>query len=216
MLKLTEKIIYSDLKNRAFTSHDLERLFNTDASQYGAINRALKKKEIVRLHRGVYLLDNRYLTVPPSRFYLASRIDLHSYISMEAALSYHGWIPERTTQTTCITALGRTKTVNNNYGEFAFHHIPINRYEFYTGVSRVEEQQGPFFIASPLRALADLIYVRKIDDPSLDYLTNSLRIEFDDLATLAQEELSALRQAYRSKRVLQLIDNLQEYQQNEQ
>lgn len=211
MLKLTETIIESKHRGHIFTSEDLIHLLDgTPSSRYGAINKALKKQEIIRLHRGIYILNKKYLTKAFSKFYLASRIQFRSYVSLESALSFHGWIPERISAVMNVTAQTRSKSVSNDYGEFNYYHIPVNNYEFLTGVQRFEEQGQPFLLATPLRALTDLIYVRKIEKINLDYLINSLRIEFEDLLTITQNEIFSISNVYRSKRVLDFLTLLQQ------
>jgi hypothetical protein len=72
-----------------------------------------------------------------------------------------------------------------------------------------EEKNKPFFIASPLRALADYIYIQKVDNPTMHYLTESLRIEEEDLYQIEPHCFIDLQKVYRSKRVLHFLINLQ-------
>ena len=163
MLTITEKIIDTNLSYHAFTEADLEQLFDgSAASRYGLVNKALKKGELIRLRRGLYLLGKKYLPMKISKFYLASRIATHSYISLESALSHHGWIPERVVSTFSIIAQGRTRSFKTPLGEYSYYLIPTNDYEFLTGVNREQIDHQPYLIASPIRALADLVYIRKI------------------------------------------------------
>ena len=60
------------------------------------------------------------------------------------------------------------------------------------------------FIASPLRAIADAIYLDKEitwKRDGLGYLTDSLRIEEDDLAGLSFESVEEILESFRSRRV---------------
>lgn len=210
MLNITEKIINSALKNRAFTSEDFASHFAcSSASRYGLINNALKKGEIIKLRRGLYILNSKYLSHPASKYYLASRILDHSYISFGSALSFHRWIPERVTAIMSATAQTRKKSFANEYGRFYYFPIPINCYEYFTGVERFEDQHQPFFMASPLRAICDLIYSQKINNANTEYLIHSLRVEMDDVLSITHDEITALHQAYRSKRVLDFLTIMQ-------
>jgi len=62
--------------------------------QFGLLRRALKAGEVVRIHRGLYCLATKYLRQKIDPLVLSQRIYGPSYISLETALSHHGWIPE--------------------------------------------------------------------------------------------------------------------------
>ena len=211
MLKATEKIIDVGFADNILTGVNLEQLFDkTPASRYGLVNKMLKKGELIKLRRGLYTLAQKFRHSKISAFHLASRIVTHSYISLESALAYHNWIPEKVIPTISVTAFGRSRTFHTPFGEFIYYHIPVNAYEFFTGVSREEIANKPFFIASPLRALADLVYVKKINWRGLDFLFKSLRIEEEYIKQIDKKELHTLKHVYRSKRVLAFLHNLSE------
>ena len=61
MQTITEKIIEADFKNHIFTEIDLTRLLpGTIARHYGLVNKALKKGELIRLRRGLYIIASKY------------------------------------------------------------------------------------------------------------------------------------------------------------
>ena len=210
MTTIKDKIIEAGFADHILTDVDLNNLFvSTSAARYGMVNKALKKEELVKIRRGLYLLADKYRHKKLSKFFLASRITPHSYVSFESALSNYGWIPERVSTITSVLARGRTKKFITPYGEFAFYHLPTNEYEFLTGVTRVEEIEGePFLLASPLRALADLAYVKKIDWEGLEFLTKSLRIDIEQLMQIDPNHFFEIKRIYRSRRVLRFLDNL--------
>jgi predicted transcriptional regulator of viral defense system len=212
MSTLKDKIIEVNFTDHILTDVDLNGLLDgTPAARYGMVNKALKKGEIIKVRRGLYLLADKYRHKKLSKFFLASRIVPHSYISLESALSYYGWIPERVTMVTSILAIGRTKKFATPFGEFIFYQLPVNEYEFLTGVTRVEEIKGePFLLASPLRALADYVYMRKIDWQGIDYLTTSLRTDVEQLMKITVNDFIEINKVYRSKRVLHFLDCLKQ------
>jgi hypothetical protein len=60
------------------------------------------------------------------------------------------------------------------------------------------------FVASPLRAIADKVYLNKEiswNRNGLGYLTESLRIEEDDLRSLSFEALDEILDSIRNRRV---------------
>lgn len=210
MTTLKNKIIEANFTDHILTDVDFTCFLDgTAAARYGMVNKAIKKGELIKIRRGLYTLADKYRHKKLSKFFLASRIVPHSYISLESALSYYGWIPERVMTVTSILALGRTKKFITSFGEFIFYQSPVNEYEFLTGVTRVEEIEGePFFLASPLRALADYVYVKKIDWNGLDYLMGSLRIDIEELMKVESNDFLEIKNVYRSKRVLHFLDNL--------
>ncbi len=183
MSMLKEKIIEQNCAERILTEVDLRALLGgTAAARYGVINKALKKGELINIRRGLYILATKYRHKKLSHCFLANRIVPHSYISLESAMSYYSWIPERVTVVTSVSAFGRTKNFETPFGDFIFYQPSINEYEFLTGVIRTEEiPDEPFLLASPLRLLADYVYIRKIEWEGLNYFIHSLRIDIEQL-----------------------------------
>lgn len=212
MTTLKNNIIEAGFADHILTDVDLATLLDgTSAVRYALVNKALKKGEIITIRRGLYLLADKYRQKKLSKFFLASRIVPHSYISLESALSYYGWIPEHVKTVTSVLACGRTKKFVTSFGEFVFYQLPVNEYEFFTGVARVEKiADEPFLIASPLRALADYVYIKKIDWQGIRYLTDSLRIETEQLMQLNLDSFFEIKKIYRSKRVLHFLDSLKQ------
>jgi predicted transcriptional regulator of viral defense system len=212
MSTLKDKIIEAGLTDHVLTDVDLNNILEgTAAARYGMVNKALKQAEMIKLRRGLYMLADKYRHKKLSKHYLASRIVPHSYISLESALSYHGWIPEHVATVTSVLAERPTRKHLTIFGEFIFYQLPVKEYEFLTGINRVEEIKGePFFIASPLRALADYIYIKKIDWQGIDYLSTSLRIEIEEMKKIKRIDFSDIKKVYRSKRVLNFLDNLKQ------
>lgn len=210
MLKSTEQIIEAGLRETVFTFSDLKPILGgTPASRYALINKALSKGEWIQLKRGAYILNPKYQIQKLSLFHIASQMEPHSYISLESALSHHGWIPENVTVVSSVIGKGRTKILKTPIEEFNFYFIPTNPYEFLTGVLREQFGKQPFLIATPLRALMDMVYEKKLDWMGLDFLTEGLRIDIEHLTQLDQNSFNNIKQVYRSKRVLKFIVNLE-------
>jgi hypothetical protein len=158
------------------------------------LKRAVAGGEIWRIHRGLYGLSDRYgrgAAINPME--LAQRIHGPSYVSLETALSHHGWIPEGVQAITSVT-LGRSRTFDTPVGLFSFTRVPQRN--FLAGVRRIlPEGGGAFFLATPLKALADHVYVQRCDWDSVGPVLESLRVDersLDDLtAALFDEVMSA-------------------------
>ena len=206
MLSSTEYILDSQLGQHVFTDTDLAvALPGTPASRYALVNKALARQEWIRLKRGCYVLNQKYAPFALSLMYFSSKMVPHSYISLETALSLHGLIPERVSSIFSIVSHGKNRTFKNHFGEFTYYVLPTNPYEFLTGVTRAEVGGQPFFLATPLRALADLMYIKKLTYTGLEWLTDSLRIEIEALMILSTNDFKMLHLVYRSKRVLHFL-----------
>ena len=124
----------------------------TPNSRYGLVKRAIRAGEIIHLRRGLYVLSKRYRRHPANLYEIAQNIYGPSYISVESALSYHGWIPEAVYTVTSACAK-RSKVVKTPLGLFSYDHLPSN--DFYGGVLRVASAEGGVFLmATPWRALS--------------------------------------------------------------
>ncbi len=91
--------LLSTLKEKApadvFTDLFLKNLIpSTDNRRFGLVKRWIKKGEIIQLKQGIYLLVEKNRKRGVNLFQIAQILYEPSYISLESALSYHGWIPE--------------------------------------------------------------------------------------------------------------------------
>jgi hypothetical protein len=187
-----------------FTSADAASAVNgSDSSRYGLVKRAMAEGEIVQIRRGLYCLAEHYRKKPLNIFSMAQRIYGPSYVSLESALSYHGWIPEAVY--TCTNAgLKNSKEFSTPFGIFSYKRVPQKI--LYTGVERCLDKHGNvFFIASPLKALADYVYIYKQNDYSLNDIIDSLRIETDELNDIEKEQIDELIDNYSFKRVRTIL-----------
>jgi len=181
-------------------------LGSTPARHYGLLKRALAAGEILKIRRGLYCLHKRYLQGMPDSLELAQRIYGPSYISLESALAHHGWIPEAVYATTSAS-FERSREFETPLGLFSYARVPQRK--LYEGVSRMETARGgSFFLAAPLKALSDYVYVHRCDWRSVRPLTESLRIEEGALAELPGDLFDRLRENYRAGHVRRFLDGL--------
>ena len=172
------------------------------------LKRAVASREVWRIHRGLYSLSDRYSQGKINPLELALRVHGPSYVSLETALSYHGWIPEAVRAVTSV-ALGRSRTFNTPIGLFSFTRVPQR--SFLAGVRRVsEEGRGAFFLATPLKALADHVYVQRCDWHSAAPIVQSLRVDPEYLVELTGELFDEVMSAYKPGRVSRFLAGLRE------
>jgi hypothetical protein len=93
MQKLTETVLEKS-ETGTFTLMEMACWVGGSSDrQFALLKRALKSGEVMRIHRGLYGLAFKYLRRKLDPLVLAQHIYGPSYISLETALSYHGWIP---------------------------------------------------------------------------------------------------------------------------
>jgi Transcriptional regulator, AbiEi antitoxin len=210
MTPLTELIIKSGDANRVLSARQLERLLGgSDARRYGLVNRALKAGELLRVRRGLYVLVQDYRSTPVHRFALAQQMVPGSYVSLETALAFHGWIPEAVYTVASITHGGKSLQITHKvFGQFEFSRVAVKPGCFLYAVTRHELQHQVALIAEPVRALLDLVYLRKLSWQGLDFLLEGLRIDEDLLRAVPLSEMIKLLDVYKGKREQTFIEEL--------
>ncbi len=146
------------------------------------LSRWVKAKRIIQLRRGLYALAPPYRKVQPHPFQLANRLVPGSYVSLQSALAYYGLIPEYVPLTTSVTT-GRPGRWDTPLGSFDFRHLSRKLYSKYRLVDLGTNQNA--FVASPEKALADLIHLT----PSADRIEYLETLRLQNLDTLDVEEM---------------------------
>lgn len=205
---LAEKA-YENSKTGVFAYSDvLVWLGGTRNSVRCRIMRAIDSGEILPIRRGLYCLAPRYNAAGVSRNLLANMIYGPSYISLETALSYHGWIPEAVHSVSSVS-LGRAKTFDTPLG--FFDYIQVRQTPLLAGVERIvgrNPAQGSFYMAKPLKALADTVASRGLDWTGLDPLRESLRIDDDCFERIESVDFDELDGVYRSARARKFLSGI--------
>jgi len=179
---------------------------NRGARLDALLKRAVGRREVWRLRRGLYCLANRLGQGRVDPLELAQRIHGPSYVSLETALSQQGWIPEGVQAITSVTP-GRSRSFDTPIGLFTFTHVPQRR--FLAGVRRTAgEGAGAFFLATPLKALADYVYAQRRNWQSAAPLVESLRVEEESLSELTAELFDEVMSAYKPGRVSRFLAGL--------
>lgn len=203
MQTLTQRVIDLGLADRLLSDTQLARLLEGSAQRrHSLVNRAMKTGELVRLRRGAYVLDNRFRTYPAHPFALAQAFVAGSYVSFETALAYHGWIPEAVYVTASVTPGRKTLTHGHPlFGSFSFHPLAIAPGQFLVQVERVQAMQQTMLVAKPLRALMDLVCLRKVEWQGVGWLVDGLRIDYEHLRNVSDGDIRMLDAVYSQKRV---------------
>ena len=210
MQTLTRQLIGHGLENRVLSEMQLARVLGGSAPRrYGLVNRALKAGELLRLKRGGYIVSDRFRDYPGHPFAIAQFFKPGSYVSFETALAYHGWIPEAV-YTTASVSPGRKSITHDSpgFGRFTFHPLAIHTSEFLQLVQRLQITQQTMLVAQPIRALMDLVCLRKASWQGMGWLVQGLRIDEEYLDSVLSSEFNKLGRVYKQKRVKKFLESL--------
>jgi len=151
------------------------------------ISELVKSGELISIRRGLYIPGPETDLPVPNSFLIANHLRGPSYVSLEAALSYWGLIPERVYETTSAT-IKTSKKYTTDAGRFSYHHLPSPYYSF--GVQSVQMAPKQFaLIASREKAVCDKIVLtsgvalRSISQ-ARDFLIEDMRMDEEILRSL--------------------------------
>lgn len=206
MSRFIEKI-KEEIPNDIFTDIELRNLLSVSSdSRYGLVKRAISNNDIIHIRRGLYVLSKKHQRAGISIYELAQKIYSPSYVSLEAALSYHGWVPERVLTITSVSQK-RSKEFKTPFGVFSYSRIPAFDY---IGVKRIASDKSTFFMAEPTKALVDYVIVYKMNWEGSEPLVNSMRIEPEKLNKLSKSTLKQLSNKNPRRRVKKFAYGLME------
>ena len=141
-----------------------------------------KQGVIIRLKRGLYVINPEYSGKTLSSELIANHLYKPSYISMSTALRYYGLIPEAVYVQQSMT-VKHSRHFQTPFGSYAYKSI--SRKAFSVGVRSVNKGDYAFLIASPEKALCDLIadsskvILRYMKDVEI-YLEQDIRMDMDE------------------------------------
>lgn len=97
-----------------------------------------------------------------------------------------------------------------DFAQFKYNPLAIEDYRFLTGVERVSLGKLTAFVARPLRALMDLVALRKVGWSDLDWLTSGMRIDEEMLLLSTRNDFRGLKPVYKHKRVNSFLAALED------
>jgi predicted transcriptional regulator of viral defense system len=166
-----------------------------DSSVNTYISRFLKSKDIFQLKNGLYVSTDFFEKNKKDisySFYLANVVRMPSYISSWAALQYYNLATEAVHSITSVT-LKVTRNYQTKAGNFSYQSINKNYFsDFYLVKGRFD-----FYIATPAKALFDLLYFRtnQFRGFSMDkiiLLVDELRIDIDEMDNANREKFYSM------------------------
>ena len=176
------------------------------------ISRFLKYKEILQLKNGLYIsadfFEKNRADISYS-FYLANIIRTPSYVSSWAALQYYNLATEAIHSITSVTPKV-TRDYQTKAGNFAYQSIKKDLFsDFSLAKGKPVSPAGGFnfYIASPAKALFDLLYFRTrqfrlpaealakgggVKMETIKGLIEELRIDIDEMDKTEQEKFYSM------------------------
>mgnify|MGYP001599433010 CR=1 FL=1 len=163
------------------------------------ISRFLRYKEIYHLKNGLYVsadfFDKNKNDISYS-FYLANIIRTPSYVSSWAALQYYELTTEAIHSITSVTPKV-TRKYQTKVGNFAYQSINKELFSDFT----LGKGKFDFFIASPSKALFDLLYFktrqfRGLSLKIMKALIEELRIDIDEMDKEEQDKFYLMIKKY--------------------
>lgn len=136
----------------------------------------LQKGDLIRVKKGLYLFGSEYRRGLYSPEIMANKIYGPSYVSREYALAYYGLIPEYVAEVTSISTK-RARNFDTPIGRFSYAYLPPKLYQVNFNLVSVRNNETAL-LATPEKALTDLLYFRDDRPETLNELVNLL---FDDL-----------------------------------
>lgn len=185
----------------------LKSMYPDYKSVHNKISELERSGELIRLKKGMYVISPEVSGRLLSMELIANHLYGPSYVSMGSALRYYGLIPESVYTLQSITTK-HSREFKNSLGKFEYIQCAKKYYPI--GIRQEVKDDAVFLIASPEKALCDLI----INTPNLNlryqkevsiYLEEDLRF---DMEALYQMDLNIFEQCAQNGKKKTAISNI--------
>ena len=195
---------------------DLSSVFTNCVNLATKAKRLEQDGKIIRLKKGLYVTSPRISRMELSPFLLANHIYGPSYVSMQTALRYYGLIPEAVYSVQSMTT-GVARDYENTVGTFNYIHVPTRYYNI--GVTIQESSGTTFMIATPEKALCDLMVFTpnlnlRYQTSMRDYLEEDIRFDMDALLNFDLDIIKECAEVSRKKTMLKQLIKFIENERN--
>ncbi len=173
------------------TTSVIESLYSELKSTNKKVAWLEKQGYVIRLKRGLYVVSPKYSGKMLSTELIANHLYAPSYISMSTALRYYGLIPEAVYVNQSMT-IKHSRHFQTPIGNYDYKYI--SREAFPVGLRSLQKGDYAFLIASPEKALCDLIansskvYLRYMKDVE-NYLEHDIRMDMEEFYKFDQSVL---------------------------
>ncbi len=189
-----------------------ETLFETSLLLAGKVNpnvvrlqlsRWTRSGRIYQLRRGLYAIAPPYQKTKPHPYVIANHLQRASYVSLQSALAFYNLIPETVITTLSVTT-GRPEYLSTPLGDFEFRHV---KPEFFNGYQMTDLGDQQAFVATPEKALLDLVYLQP-DGETPEYLQELRLQNLDRLNLDVLRNLSDIFDKPKLRRATEAISEL--------
>ena len=196
------------LANIPISYHTIKSVLKDFKRPNDKISELIKAGDLLPIKKGMYIAGRNIKTTKPNLFLVSNHLLGPSYISLDSALSWYGFIPEKVFTTTAITTKA-SRIFTNELGRFEYAKQQLPFYSF--GIKQIEIAENQFvMMASAEKALLDKIinttaiqFNSKID--ALNYLLNDLRIDLEYLKMLDTNKIESWIEYMPKKKTILLL-----------
>ena len=201
----------SEIGTIPVTTSIIESLYPELKSANKKVTWLEKQGVIIRLKRGLYVVNPEHSGKTLSSELIANHLYTPSYISMSTALRYYGLIPEAVYVHQSMT-VKHSRSFQTPVGSYDYKYI--SREAFSIGVRSMHKGDYAFLIASPEKALCDLIansskvnlrYMKDVDI----YLEQDIRMDMDEFykmdETIFKDYIKVGKKADSNSRLLKFM-----------
>jgi len=191
-----------------FRANILEQLQEKPEALKVQLSHWVKKGLVIKLRQGIYTLNDSQRSCKFTNYFLANNLYSPSYISLEYALQFYGFIPEGVFVVTSISTK-KTENFDNQFGRFQYRTVKLNVYRHF--IEHKDIYGNRFYIASPEKALLDFLYfatahIKKIKS---DIFEESFRLQ--NLENVDCNKLIKYAEAYEQKKIISTAKMLVDY-----
>lgn len=122
---------------------------------HNALTRWQAAGYLEKIRNTQYRFTDKPISGEAELFFIANRIYSPSYVSLQSALSWHGFIPEGVFTVTSVSTL-KTQTFSGGSGQFSYHTIKPS---FFLGYHLEPFGNFRFKMADPEKCIVDLLYL---------------------------------------------------------
>jgi predicted transcriptional regulator of viral defense system len=176
----------SDLGNIPVSTATIASLFPDRKAGVQKVRSLELASQIIRLKKGLYVVSPEVSHTTLSTELIANHLYAPSYLSMSTALRYYGLIPEAVYLNQSMTTK-HSRKFHTPIGDFSY--TSMNREAFPIGITIINKQSYAFTMATPEKALCDLIAnspkvnLRYRKDVEI-YLEEDIRMELEDFRNM--------------------------------
>jgi len=173
--------VLESIGNVPVTTSVLASLYPNLKNIIPKLSNLAREGQLIHLKSGLYVASPEASRVALSTELIANHIYAPSFVSQSTALRYYGLIPELVYLTQSVT-IKRSRSFSTPIGRFDY--TQVSRESFAVGVRCEQRENFSFLIATPERALCDLI----ASTPKLElrylceateYLEDDIRLDMD-------------------------------------